>query len=332
MAFTLNKICRSCNLKDRCDEDALMRSYVTSADRFGCPKYKSILDMDEINNGYVEMAEDSEDQERRRRQREKREQEEMEQERKQQEERAEFLEKSTEFINAMTTEQLFAYDKIRDFEKSCGPIEPKAGMDYKSFKEAYEAWSLRRTAFALQPFKSDLAKRYLQFLSKYPNTQKEKEKAKFHDELMNKRLLSALDDVLKTYREYGITGEGAQDEEIHQYALKCQKELDEKIVREKEEERKRKEEEERQKEEQKKEQQRKAEEKAERKRIEDERKRIENEKRKEEDKKKSQIFWIAWAAAAVILFIIAEEWWAYVLVGLGLVAAVAVKLVIWIFK
>ena len=342
MAFTMNKICRACKLKDRCDEDALMRSYVTSADENGCPKYKSILDMEESDAGFAEMLAESAAHDERRRQMEEASKREIERQQRE-EEQAEFKEQNDEYKLELFKELGELAEALDELEQSCGPKEPTPDMDYDRFREVYSAWSLRRTFYAMHPIHSDLAQQYLKFLNRYKNTKDDKEIARIQDERLNSMRLSYIDEALKNYRDYGLSGEGAQNEEIHKYALELQSKYDADVKREEEEakqkaeeERKREEEEAKAKEEIKRqkaeEKKRKAKEEEERRKIEDEQDRIKEEAENKKNKKISLIFWGIWLVTAIVLFSIVEEWWAYVLVVLGLIVAAVIKWFVWLLK
>lgn len=94
------------------------------------------------------------------------------------------------------------------------------------------------------------------------------------------------------------------------------------IKRQKAEERKRKAEERKQKEK----------EEEERRKIEDEQDRIKEEAENKKNRKSSLIFWGIWLVTAIVLFCIVEEWWAYVLVVLGLIVAAVIKWFVWLLK
>ena len=341
MAFTMNKICRACKLKDRCDEDALMRSYVTSADENGCPKYKSILDMEESDAGFAEMLAESAAHDERRRQMEEASKREIERQQRE-EEQAEFKEQNDEYKLALFKELGELAEALDELEQSCGPKEPTPDMDYDRFREVYSAWSLRRTFYAMHPIHSDLAQKYLKFLNRYKNTKDDKEIARIQDERLNSMRLSYIDEALKNYRDYGLSGEGAQNEEIHKYALELQSKYDADVKHEEEakqkaeEERKREEEEAKAKEEIKRqkveEKKRKAKEAAESRKIEEEQDRIKQEAENKKNRKISLIFWGIWLVTAIVLFSIVEEWWAYVLVVLGLIVAAVIKWFVWLLK
>lgn len=144
-------------------------------------------------------------------------------------------------------------------------------------------------------------------LEEYKREETEK-KQKEQEEKERLRLLEA------AYRQQRLEAERKREEE----EAKRQAE----IKRQKAEERKRKAEERKQKEK----------EEEERRKIEREKERIIEEAENKKNRKKAQIFWIAWAASAFILFISVEEWWAYVLVVLALIAAIAIRWIIKLFK
>ena len=312
MAFTTNKICRNCKLKDRCDESALMRSYVTSADEDGCPKYKSIIADDEISD---QLAQDYEESLARDREREERARE-IDREYELQAS-LEFEEQKHEYVAKMLEETGEVMEIFDDLKKKNGTSEPTEGMSYEDYFKAYLNWSFYRSY--TKPFESPSARAYYDFLMEYD----EKDEAKKIDlNYSYNMLMNWTDDVLKKYREYGISGPGAKDEKIHAKALQEQALIDEKEAAKKaeaekhaEEERKRKEAEKQKKAEARKKKQQEDEER---------RKRLELEEAEEEkqNKKKALIFWGIVASVALILFACGS----YVLAILGLIIAAGVRI------
>ena len=247
------------------------------------------------------------------------------------------------FKRALKDEIILIRTMINEMEKECGPQKPSENMDFESFKKAYNAWDSKFLYYTALPMESKIVDEYLDFLKKYGDSKEDIEVAKKHKEEYSQILPEAISEILKAYREYGISGAGAQNEKIHEYALSEQKRHEEYIAamkaekeRERQEqmriaaeERKRKELEKKQKAEAEKQKRAEAR-KKEQQEYEERRKRLELEEAEENKKnrKKALIFWGIYAVAALILVGNCEEWWEYALVIIGLIIAAGVRIFI----
>lgn len=262
-----NSICKQCKFYDRCDEPALMRSYVTAANKEGCSHYGMLSAFDDVEERQNQMWAKRAEEERRRRQ-------------------AEFDERIGE-EEAKVEAALERVDEQLDQIAAQYSIlkEPTENMGEAIYGYSYFQWQQIRSQ--IKPFDDEAIARYNRFLDRFESIDhgyKHKD-----PKALYKLYLQKIDEILQDYRDYGLTGAGSQREDIHKQAVQWQEAVDKKKA---EEEQKAKEE------------RRKKEEEKKRKQAQEAEERRKEQERLEEEKRKKRAFWKPLIIAAIVVFVI----------------------------
>lgn len=294
-----NSICKRCKFYDRCDEDNLMRSYVTSADKDGCPHYGMLSAFDDVEEKQNQMWAEQAEKEKQRRQ-----------------------ERFKERIGRELDKVNRAIDYIDEYLDKLAVQQgiskfPTDNMHPMMYGVGYMTWEQIRSQ--IEPFDSDAIVNYNDFIERNEDLDhgyKKRDPREPYNLCIKK-----IDEILKAYRDYGLTGPGAQREEIHKQAVEWKQFIDKKAAEEKakkeEEERQRREKEEE-------ERKRKAEERA-RKAEQERQKEQKRQELREIHKQKNKKFWIIWGVVAVFVLLIGSLLPTIMALGfLGLIAAVAI--------
>lgn len=287
-----NSICKRCKFYDRCDEDNLMRSYVTSPDENGCSHYVFLAGQDDVADRQQAMWAKRASEEKKRQQ-----------------------ERFNERIGSIIEEvdEAFTYideylDKMADEQGI--PRVPTNDISPMMFSVGYMTW--KQIQSQIEPFDSDAVVRYNDYIARNEglthNYKKKDPRGPY------KLCMQKIDEILKAYRDFGLTGPGTQNEEIHNQAVEWQQFVDQKKAEEYKkvsEERKKK-----------------AEAVRRQKAKEEEEKRVEQEAK--EKRLKGQrihrlVFWGVWLLAAIITFCLIEEWWEWVLSILAFIVAAVIR-------
>lgn len=284
-----NSICKRCKFYDRCDEDNLMRSYVTSADKDGCSHYRMLSAFDDVEERQNQMWAEQAEKEKQRRQ-----------------------ERFKERIGRELDKVNRAIDYIDEYLDKLAVQQgiskfPTDNMHPMMYGVGYMTWEQIRSQ--IEPFDSDAIVNYNDFIERNEDLDhgyKKRDPREPYNLCIKK-----IDEILKAYRDFGLTGPGAQNEEIRKQAEQWQKVIDEKKAEER----------------------RKAEE--ERKKKEEEKRKIEEEKAKKEEerqkriaafRKRGWVFWIVWIIVALFVLLIGSIFTSIMVWGiLGLGIAVWVR-------
>ena len=262
-----NSICKQCKFYDRCDEPALMRSYVTAANKEGCSHYGMLSAFDDVEERQNQMWAKRAEEERRRRQE------------RFDEEIGEEVEKAEDAL-ARVDEQL---DKIAAQYSILR--KPTENIGEAIYGYSYFQWQQIRAQ--IKPFDDNAIVAYNNFLERNKDFCREYKKK--DTKAPYKLYLQKIDDILQEFRDYGLTGAGSQREEIHKQAVQWQEEFDKKKA---EEEQKAKEE------------RRKKEEEKKRKQAQEAEERRKEQERLEEEKRQKRAFWKPLIIAAIVVFVI----------------------------
>lgn len=212
-----NSICKQCKFYNQCDEDNLMRSYVTAPNKEGCPHYGMLEAYANVEDRQNQMLAKRAEEERQRRQKEF--------DRWIGEEQAK-AEAVLERVDARLDRFAEQYNISR---------EPSSDVGEAQYGYSYFMWQQARAQ--VKPYDDNVIVEYNNFLDRYKSLghgYKHKDPRAPYKLLMEK-----IDEILEAYRDYGLTGAGSQVEEIRKQAEQWQQAIDKK----KEEERRKAEEE-----------------------------------------------------------------------------------------
>ncbi|MBR1716344.1 MAG: hypothetical protein IJ718_01840 [Paludibacteraceae bacterium] len=206
-----NSICKRCKFYDTCDEDNLMRSYVTAANRDGCPHYGMMETYADVEERQEQMWAERAEEERQRRQKKF---------------DAEIGEKQAKAEAALERvdgelDRIAANAGISRF--------PTENMHEMMYGVGYMQWQQIRAK--IEPFDDNAIVAYNDFLDRYEELDHELEHK--DPRAPYKLYMEKIDEILQAYRDFGLTGAGSQREEIRKQAEQWQQAIDKKKEEEK---------------------------------------------------------------------------------------------------